>query len=66
MKWREATMGPPEAMTEMLEGSDEQFRAKLCQAQQQCQEVCAPVAAQKELVGAKWNQSVKEAEGWAK
>eukprot|EP00973_Karenia_brevis_P070726 9831195-Karenia_brevis.AAC.1 len=38
LKWKEAITGPPEALQGMLEGSYDEFRSKLAQAQSLCLE----------------------------
>eukprot|EP00973_Karenia_brevis_P011847 1607690-Karenia_brevis.AAC.1 len=50
----------------MLEGSDEQFRSKLAQAQSLCPEVRRLVAAQNQLLNATQGESIKDAEAVAK
>eukprot|EP00973_Karenia_brevis_P039619 5472353-Karenia_brevis.AAC.1 len=50
----------------MLEGSDDQFRSKLAQAQPLCPEVRQLVAAQNQLLNATQGESIKDAEAVAK
>eukprot|EP00973_Karenia_brevis_P049796 6914735-Karenia_brevis.AAC.1 len=50
----------------MPEGSDDQFRSKLAQAQKLCPEVCRLVAAQNQLLNATQGESIKDAQAVAK
>eukprot|EP00973_Karenia_brevis_P055664 7741137-Karenia_brevis.AAC.1 len=50
----------------MLEGSDEQFRSKLAQAQSLCPAIRRLVAAQNHLLNATQGESIKDAEAVAR
>ena len=65
-KWTEATTGPPRALFELLEGSDEQFRQRLIKAQGLCQELRPLLEARNKILGAACNESVKAAEELSK
>ena len=62
LKWSEATTGPPKALTEVLEGSDEQFREKLMRAQTQCPELKPIKAALEFILNASQKESTVDAE----